>query len=271
MNRFDRKLGADFLDRIPRAPGVYLFKDEDGQVVYVGKAKDLRRRLSAYRRASRRRAHRKMRMLVREISAVEIRPVDTEKSALLLEGALIRELRPRFNVEGAFSFLYPAIGIHRGPKRTLLCFTTSVDAFREYPLRWYGVFRSRPRAKQAFDTLVELLGLVGHLERTSVLGPRPDAPGSRMAGVRQLSAGLVTALEAWLAGESSHGLTALAHALLERPRARHDAAAVASALRALKDFFESDLAPLRRALAEAGRAGTFVPQAERDDLFLRAR
>ena len=66
VRRFDRKFGKDFLGNLPAAPGVYLFRDEREEVLYVGKAKDIRRRLSAYRNATRRKPHRKMRTLVRE-------------------------------------------------------------------------------------------------------------------------------------------------------------------------------------------------------------
>ena len=62
---FDGKFGSDRLRELPREPGVYLFLDAEGRVLYVGKARDLRRRLVGYRNASRRKAHRKMRRLVR--------------------------------------------------------------------------------------------------------------------------------------------------------------------------------------------------------------
>lgn len=269
--RFDRKFGDDFVARLPRSPGVYLFRDAEGRVVYVGKAKDLRRRLSSYRRAGRRKAHRKMRRLVREARSIEVRPVETEEQALLLESALIRELAPRLNVDGAFSFLYPAIGVRHTKARTLLCFTTAPSEWASLELAWFGVFRSRRRAKHAFDTLVELLAIVGHRERTSKLGPRPDVRGSRLAGVRQLSAALVSALETWLSGESMAGLSALSRALLERPSARDDAAVVEAALHDLRAFFDADLRPLRDAMERCGKPGTFVPQSERDALFIRAR
>jgi excinuclease ABC subunit C len=271
MKRFDRKFGSDFIDSVPTGPGVYLFRDESDAVLYVGKAKNLRRRLSSYRGASKRKVHRKMRAVVSEASRVEIRSVESEAQALELECSLIRELRPPLNVDGAYSFLYPAIGVHHAPERTLLCFTTATAAWSAYGFRWFGVFRSRPRAKTAFDTLVELLSIVGHLERTSALGPRPDAPGSRLAGVRRLDASLIASLQEWLAGGSEVGLSALARALLEKPRARRDAEPIGAALRELKAFYERDLRPLKEALVRGGRAGTFIAQEERDLLFLRMR
>ena len=77
---------------------MYLFADATGRVLYVGKAKDLRRRLAGYRNASRRKAHRKMRTLVRAAASLEVRPQLSETQALLLENELIRTLRPPYNV-----------------------------------------------------------------------------------------------------------------------------------------------------------------------------
>ena len=95
---------------LPEGPAVYLFKDEAGVVLYAGKAKNVRRRLASYRNASRRKAHRKMRTLVREAACLEVRLQPSEGEALRVENELIRSLRPRYNVDGAFDFLYPAIG-----------------------------------------------------------------------------------------------------------------------------------------------------------------
>ena len=105
MKRFDKKFGADFVSQLPTTPAVYLFKDEAANVLYVGKAKNARQRLANYRNASRRKAHTKMRVLVRDAAELEVRPQATEEDALLLESELIRTLRPPHNVDGAFAFL----------------------------------------------------------------------------------------------------------------------------------------------------------------------
>ncbi len=269
MKRFDRKFGADLIATLPASPAVYLFKDEARHVLYVGKAKNVRRRLSSYRNASRRKVHRKMRTLVREAATVEVRVQPDEQEALVLENQLIRELAPPYNVDGKYSFLYPAIGVRQTPRHTLLCFTTNIESWAAYEFRWFGTFRSRPRAKDAFDALVALLALIGHLERTSTLGKVPRTKGSRLAGVRQLSAALVVAIEEFLSGASRDGLIGVSTALLEKPRARRDAASVQQRIHLLADFYAADLAPLHAALRHAGRSGTFVPQEERDTLFIR--
>jgi excinuclease ABC subunit C len=266
---FDRKFGAQLVRELPAAPGVYLFKDAAGTVVYAGKAKNLRRRIALYRSAGRRRAHRKLRRVVRAAIALEIRVQPSERDALLLENELIRTLRPRLNVDGAYSFLYPAIGTAVRDHLLLLCFTTRVDAYAGFGLRWHGCFRSRPRALDAFEDLVALLGFLGHREPVARLAAVPRLRGSRLVAFRRIE-GLAPSLDRFLAGESRGALAELSARLLDKPDAREAAADVGEQLRRLDAFFASDARKLREALRAAKRAG-YVPQHERDALFLALR
>jgi excinuclease ABC subunit C len=270
VKRFDRKFGADLLRELPTEPAVYLFKDESGDVLYAGKAKNIRRRLASYRNATRRKAHRKMRTLVREASSLEVRLQPSEHAALLTENELIRTLRPPYNVDGAFDFLYPAIGLGAVGHQALLCFTTKPDAWR-LDLRWYGAFRPRWRARDAFEALTRLLGRVGHAEPRSRLPRSPRMRGSRLVAFRRLPPPLLTSLHGFFAAESRAALQELAVALLEQPDARQEAAEVQDDLRRLDAFYASDLLALRDALRAAGRSGSFVPQGERDALFIAQR
>jgi excinuclease ABC subunit C len=268
VNPFDRKFGEDRLRQLPAAPGVYLFKDARGEVLYAGKAKDVRRRLSGYRNATRRKAHRKMRALVREASSLEVRLLPSEREALLLENELIRTLRPPYNVDGAFSFLYPAIGVGARGHQALLGFTTSPDAWRELGLRWHGSFRSRRRALAAFDALVGLLAFLAHPEPRSRLPRVPRPRGSRLVAFRRLDPDLLAGIGRLLAGESPAAVAELSLRLLEKASARHEAEQVEADLRRVAAFYQSDLAKLRDALRAAGQGGGFVSQGERDALFL---
>jgi excinuclease ABC subunit C len=88
------------LQEVPHQPGVYLHKDRLGKVIYVGKAKDLRKRLSSYFTPARSRlADRKTRALIKSIWDFEVHVVRNEPESLLLEGKLIKEFRPRYNVD----------------------------------------------------------------------------------------------------------------------------------------------------------------------------
>jgi len=267
---FDRKFGADLLRGLPREPGVYLFRDAAGRVLYAGKAKDLRRRLAGYRNASRRKAHRKMRTLVREAASLEVRPQESEKQALLLENELIRTLRPRYNVDGAYAFLYPALGVGCHDGRVLLAFTSTPEEWGRLDVRWHGCFRSRVRARAAFSALVALFARLGHREPMSRLPDVRLRRGARLEAFRRMPPELPAAADAFLSGDSTDLLTRLFERLLESPLARRQAAEVEEELRTLEEFGRRDVAPLRRALRALGRSGC-VPGDERDALFIAAR
>ncbi len=88
------------LPDFPAGPGVYIFRNRAGEVVYVGKAKSLRKRLRTYFHPSRRQtADPKLRSLIHSIAAWEVFPVRNEAEALLLESRLIKQYAPRYNVD----------------------------------------------------------------------------------------------------------------------------------------------------------------------------
>ncbi len=267
LKRFDRKFGADLLRELPAAPAVYLFKDGDGQVLYAGKAVNIRRRLQSYRNASRRKAHRKMRELVRCASELEVRLQASERDALLAENELIRTLRPPYNVDGAYTFLYPAVGCGVRNDDLWLAFTTHTEAYEALGLRWHGVFRSRLRCRDAFDALVSALARIGHLEPRSRLGDVPRRRGSRVVALRRV-ADLASPVSRWLTGESDDLLETLSLRLLEKPDARRDAGEVGEELRRLRAFYTRDARRLRAVREAAGIGDAFVDQERRDALFI---
>lgn len=271
LREFDRKFGPDLLRELPAAPAVYLFRDASGSALYAGKARNVRRRLASYRCAGRRKAHRKMRMLVREACTLEVLVQSSEAAALRVENELIRTLRPRHNVDGAFDFLYPAIGIGRRDDTLLLCLTTQPEAFGALEMQWHGSFRPRSRALEAFDALAALLTYVGHREPRSRLPEAPRLRGARLVALRRTRTELLDALRAFLDGRSPEVLSALSLQLLENAAARRKATQVQQAIRCLESFYRRDVLRLRRVRDATGRAATFVPRHERDALFLEAR
>lgn len=272
MKDFDRKFG-ELLTDLPTSPAVYLFKDEYEEIIYVGKAKNIRRRLREYRNASQRKCHRKMRSIVKAASALYIQLQPSEQVALLTENRLIRIHKPRFNVDGTFHFLYPAIGIGAHENRLLACFTTNVTAWARLDLEFYGVFRSRVRTLEAYEALVSLLDMIGHQESRAQLPPHPRISGSRFVGIRRVER-LVPSVKRFLCGYNNETgqpkpLEPLVAQLLEQRSARKAAPVVEAQLRVLADFECTDLKPLRHVLQTAGYDRHLVAQEERDALFIQ--
>ncbi len=102
------------LETLPDGPGVYLWKDAQGQVIYVGKAKRLRSRVRSYFGADPA-ATPTQRVMVRLIADVETIVTQSEAQSLLLENNLIKEYRPRFNVRLKDDKSYPSIAVTNEP------------------------------------------------------------------------------------------------------------------------------------------------------------
>lgn len=98
------------LDKLPRRPGVYLMKDERGKIIYVGKAVDLRQRVRSYFQAAQKLPP-KVRALVEKIRDLDYTVTDTEVEALILESNLIKEYRPRYNIDLKDDKHYPYLRV----------------------------------------------------------------------------------------------------------------------------------------------------------------
>ncbi len=120
---FDAKT---FLKNVTTLPGVYQMYDQLGDILYVGKAKNLKNRLSSYFRQSG--LTKKTQALVRRIASIEVTIAPSEAEALVLEHNLIKAQKPPFNIllrdDKSFPYIfmsskeaYPRLSLHRGPKR----------------------------------------------------------------------------------------------------------------------------------------------------------
>ena len=120
---FDAKA---FLKTVTGKPGIYRMYDAEGKVLYVGKARNLKKRLQSYFRGSG--LSSKTELLVSQIADVDVTVTHTESEALLLENNLIKEFRPRFNVllrdDKSYPYIYisdkdryPRIDFHRGARK----------------------------------------------------------------------------------------------------------------------------------------------------------
>lgn len=118
---------------LPAEPGVYLFRDGDGRLLYVGKAGSLRRRVASYFRTAGILPFR-TRTMVENARTLELLVVRTEREALLLESTLIKRLRPRHNrrLKDARSYPYLVIDTRRRSPCVLLAWETPDDGAESF-------------------------------------------------------------------------------------------------------------------------------------------
>jgi len=112
MNKKDNHI-ALLLKRIPEQPGVYQYFDAEGQIIYVGKAKNLHRRVNSYFNKDHQSS--KTRQLVAHIADIRYVVVDSEQDAFLLENNLIKQYQPRYNILLKDGKSYPSICITKEP------------------------------------------------------------------------------------------------------------------------------------------------------------
>jgi excinuclease ABC subunit C len=145
----DRLPPGEKVKQFPAAPGVYLMKDEQGRVLYVGKAKNLRNRASHY---FTRAAAEDMRTadLVKLIADVDFLPAETEVDALLLEARLVKDIQPRFNVDLKDNKTFPYLQIRVREEYPRVEFTRSP---RRKGVRLYGPFTSAKSLRAAIQVL----------------------------------------------------------------------------------------------------------------------
>ena len=142
------------VENLPHEPGVYRYLDSEGTIIYVGKAKDLRKRVSQYFRP-REQLDRKTQALVEHIAGLRYTVVETEEDALLLENNLIKQLQPHYNILLKDDKTYPWIAIRaeRFPR---------VEMTRRYEKdgsRYYGPYASSQRARALLNLIASLYKL----------------------------------------------------------------------------------------------------------------
>ncbi|HNS43165.1 MAG TPA: excinuclease ABC subunit UvrC, partial [Taishania sp.] len=140
----------DLLEKVkllPNKPGVYQYFNEKNEIIYVGKAKDLKKRVTSY--FSKTQDNGKTRLLVRSIRDIRYIVVDTELDALLLENNLIKEYQPKYNIQLKDDKTYPWICIKKEPFPRVFTTRNVVKDGSTY----YGPYSS----VKVINTLLELI------------------------------------------------------------------------------------------------------------------
>ena len=130
---------------IPLSPGIYKYFDAGNTLLYVGKAKSLRKRISSY--FSKTFTSYKTHELVQRIARIEFTIVDTEQDAFLLENALIKQFQPRYNIDLKDDKTYPYLVIKKEPFPRVFFTRRKINDGSEY----LGPFTSVGRVRELLD------------------------------------------------------------------------------------------------------------------------
>ena len=139
------------IEYLPHDPGVYRYLDASGKIIYVGKAKDLKRRVSQYFRPPEQ-LDRKTRALVEHIADLTYTVVETEEDALLLENNLIKQLQPHYNILLKDDKTYPWICIRNEPFPRVMLTRRYVQDGSLY----FGPYASVHHARRLLDLMGSL-------------------------------------------------------------------------------------------------------------------
>ena len=134
---------------MPAKPGVYQFLNKDNAIIYIGKAKNLKKRVSSYFRKTI--TSRKTKNLVKNIYEIKHVIVSTESDALLLENSLIKKYQPKYNILLRDDKTYPWICLEKQPKPKIFFTRNITDKSREY----FGPFTSVKHLKILIQLIKE--------------------------------------------------------------------------------------------------------------------
>ena len=143
------------LRKQPTATGVYLMKDAAGEILYVGKAKNLRSRLRSYMRDERD-TRPQVKFLMERASIIETIVTDTEKEALILENTLIKKYRPRYNIHLRDDKTFVSLRIDLREEFPMLDIVRQV---RQDGARYFGPFASSSALRQTLKEIYRIFPL----------------------------------------------------------------------------------------------------------------
>lgn len=143
------------LGRVPLQPGVYMYKDSEGRIIYVGKARSLRQRMRSYFQSPEK-LHPKVRALMNRVADFDFIVTNSEVEALILERNLIKAYQPRYNIQLRDDKSYPYIKLTIGEKYPRLCM---VREKKDGISRYFGPYTDAGAVKETLRLLGGLFPL----------------------------------------------------------------------------------------------------------------
>lgn len=272
------RLGAEQFDSIPTSAGIYRFYDEKDELLYVGKAKNLRLRVLTYKRAKAGQVSRKVARMIARISRIEIEETESEREALLLENRWIREQRPPFNHANkqteAYYFVY--LKADELALEFRLAMRIHDETNEEF---WHGCFKGHNPVRRSMGCLLQLLWMAEHqavsphylpVQLTRRLTPmrftlqwnQPESPS--------VSYDLPGLLTGWIRGESCELLEWLVVRIeCGRKLSLFETHFLENRLECLKSFFDRKLVRHRMLREQLPGRRRLIAQDELDDLIVK--
>ena len=156
MLQFSDKVKAK-LAALPDQPGVYLMRNRQGKIIYIGKAASLRSRVSSYfRRSTFSKADPKLRGLIRSIEDLDFVPLKTEAEAVLTESRLIKDYRPRYNISLKDDKRFLLLRVNLGEPYPRF---EAVRIRKDDGARYWGPYASSPAAWASLEFVEKQFGL----------------------------------------------------------------------------------------------------------------
>jgi excinuclease UvrABC nuclease subunit len=246
VNPLIEKFGTGFFKEIPRSAGVYFMHDAEGEILYIGKAKELRARLGQYKQAKPGSATDHTLEMLEHVERIRWEEHESEQKAVLRESELLHAVRPPFNIAGTEAQHYLYIGLKqetrssaKGPAKAHFQLTSRREIAQGY--RIFGCYKHRRRTKTGYTALLRLL----HAASADPAGRKRFSFPARITRSAppylysmELSRELIEPLERFLSGRSSRLLRLVLERMLANeqiPRFMHPG--IQDDLETVQEFF----------------------------------
>lgn len=267
-NPLEERTGSEFWEQLPTTPGVYRMYGGNGSLLYVGKAKNLRRRLFTYRRITPNSGSRKTRRLVRMTHRITIEELPDEQQALLRENELIRTEKPPFNraKKAPETYYY----ISAVPASRVLTFDIRMHLREENRERTYGAFKGHRSVRRALGGLLRQLYIMEHtidspFHLPSLLLNRLTPMHYEVATAKKMAGHVHRFFE----GSSNELLKQIAdHASRHRLLEQFIGKLVLSDLEALSFFYDRSARRNRKIVQKLELDSHLIPQEKLDDYLV---
>jgi predicted GIY-YIG superfamily endonuclease len=162
-NPLKEEFSNEFFQTIPEQPGIYIMKDKEGNILYVGKSKNLQQRLRSYRYAQPTSISKKVLKIISQVREISWEPLKSEKEALLRENNLLRKHRPEYNHVNTRPETYYYVIFSQKKNNLTLSLTMVEKSLGSNDV--YGCFKGFGRVYRGLGSLMRILWMLNHLDQ----------------------------------------------------------------------------------------------------------